>query len=89
MALTVLNSETTVFGNMRVWAGEVTATAVTNVASFGMATIISVQATPASHASAPYTVRKNVNASGVASNGDIAVTGTAEGDDIHLVVFGR
>lgn len=89
MAYTVTKAQTTTFGNQRVWQGVVTADATTGVVSFGFQHIYHVQATAKSAASAPNLFSANETATGTESQGDLAITGVASGDDFYLIVYGR
>lgn len=93
MAFTLTKYQTTVHGNQNVWQGLVTADAVSGVVSFGFATITNVQWSPASattngSGSAPR-FRINKTAGGVASAGDLGVSGVVSGDEYYVMVYGR
>lgn len=89
MAFTATKSEATVFGNQRVWQGVVTADAASGVVSFGFASVTHVNWAPKSMTTVGCRVRQNASAAGVASNGDVGVSGVASGDEMYMTVFGR
>lgn len=89
MAFTVTKTLQTVLGDQRVWMGVLTADAATGVVSFGFGAITHVEASAKSMASSVWNVQANLDASGTASNGDLAVTGVTSGDDIYVTVYGR
>lgn len=89
MAYTATKSETTVFGNQRVWQGYVTADAASGVVSFGFGTITHVNWAPKSMSTVGCRVRQNATAGGVASNGDVGISGVTSGDELYMTVFGR
>lgn len=93
MAFTFTRAMTTVFGNERVVQGLLTADDVSGVVSFGFATITHAQWTPVSQTTNNSLIvtrfRINKTAAGVASNGDIGISGTVAGDEFLLMVYGR
>lgn len=93
MAFTVTKAANTVFGNQNVWQGTITADAVSGVVSFGYAALYHVQVTPKSattNGSAIATrFRLNATAAGVASQGDLGVSGCVSGDEFYVMVYGR
>lgn len=89
MAFTLSKAQSTVLGDQRVWQGVITADAATGVVSFGFGHVYHVQATAKSMASNTWNVAANVNASGTASNGEVAITGVTANDAIYVTVYGR
>ena len=90
MAFTVTKSQSTVFGNQRIWQGVVTADATTGVVSFGLASIDHIAACPKSMSTAfAGNFKSNEDTSGAASVGDLGISGVVSGDDIYLTVYGR
>jgi hypothetical protein len=87
MAFSLSVSEKTTFGNMNVVMGVVTADATTGSVSVPFGVIRHVDVSPKS-ATSGYKVRLNVNASGVAANGTLAITGCTSGDELFVTVFG-
>ncbi len=88
MAYTVTKTAMTVFGNQRVWQGVITADATTGVVSFGLKSIIHVQATSKSSTTQANNFRINALALGTASAGDLAITGVPSGSDYYVMVYG-
>lgn len=89
MAYTATLAQKTVFGNQNVWQGVVAADAASGTVTFGFSTILHVDWSPVSMASAGIRVRKNATAAGVAAAGTLGVSGAASGDEFFLTVFGR
>ncbi len=89
MAFTVTKLSDTVFGNKRVTAFSVLADAATQAISTGHRYVDFVQVTPKSCTSAAFKTKINVNASGTAANGTVAVTGVASGDEFYMTVYGK
>ena len=89
MAFTATVDKKTVFGDERVIHYTITADAATGVIDTGLGTVVAVQASPASMASAPFSIKKDELAAGTASAGSIAITGVASGDEIYVTVYGR
>lgn len=92
MAFTFTKSGDTVFGNKRVVMGTVTADSVSGVVSFGLGSLAGVQVTPKSMTTNNSLVttryRLNQTAGGVASVGDLGVSGVVSGDEFYVVVYG-
>jgi hypothetical protein len=88
MAYTVTKSFDTVFGNQRVWQGTIAADAATGVVSFGFSQLKHVQATIKTCTSAGVKFAINVDASGTAANGSLAITGAASADIFYVTVYG-
>lgn len=91
MAYTLSKSAQTVFGDQRVWQGTVTADAASGVVSFGFGSLIQVMWSPASMSTGvePPRFRKNATAGGVASNGDLGISGAVSGDVFYVTVYGK
>lgn len=87
MAYTVsrINS---VFGNQRIVHLDVTADAATQAIDTGLAIIKAISTAKLSMNSANQKININVNASGVAANGYVAVTGFTSGDHFFITVYG-
>lgn len=79
----------TVFGDKRVSLLDVTADAATQTIETGLSYCDVALVTPVSAASANFKRAFNSNASGVASNGVVALTGVASGDRFTVIAIGR
>lgn len=88
MAYTVTKSPT-VFGNKRAIGLDITADAATQAVETGLSFIEYFSTGEASMNSANIKVNRNVNASGVAANGTLGISGCTSGDHFFVVVFGR
>lgn len=89
MAFTATKSESTVFGNERVWQGTVSSDVASGVVTPGFSVVRHVQWSPISMATVGIRVRANATAAGVAANGTVGVSGLASGDELYLTIFGR
>ena len=89
MAFAATNVVKTVHGNQNCWQGTVTADAASGVVSFGFGTITHAILVPKSLTTAYHVVRINATAAGVASAGDIGISGVASGDEFYATVYGR
>lgn len=89
MAYSFTLHKKTVHGDQACVEGLVTADAASGVVSFGLGTITHLQWSEASMSTALLKVRRNATAAGVESAGDVGISGSASGDEIYLVVWGR
>tara|TARA_R110000796_G_scaffold248508_1_gene375347 strand:- start:4299 stop:4568 length:270 start_codon:yes stop_codon:yes gene_type:complete len=89
MAFTVSKSKESVVGDMRFQVLDVTADAATQAVDSGLNYIYGVSMTPQSMASGNHSFRVNVDTVGGTSNGTLAVTGVASGDQMYVTVWGR
>jgi hypothetical protein len=89
MAWTETENFSTVFGNLRVKGYSLTADSATLEIDTGLDFVNHIEITKSSHASQPHTYAKNVLSAGTASNGFVAITGAASGDDFFMTVYGR
>lgn len=88
MAFTVTKI-VTVFGNKKVYIADVTADAATQTIETGLSYCDVALISPVSMASANFKRAFNSNASGVQSNGVIAITGVASGDRFTVIAIGN
>jgi hypothetical protein len=88
MAFTV-SRYPTVFGDKRAILMEITADAATQTIETGLQYVELAIVSPLSAATANFKCAHNSNASGVQSNGVVAITGVATGDKIHVLAIGR
>ena len=89
MAYTFTAAANTVFGNQRVQQGVLTCDATSGIVSFGFSSILHLQATAQSATTAAPRFRINKSAAGVASAGDLGVSGAVNGDEFLITVFGK
>lgn len=76
-------------GNHKCQHWDLTADAATLELDTGLGVVDSVVLNIASGASAPVLCKKNVLSAGTASNGYVAITGAASGDDFYITVWGH
>ena len=76
-------------GNHKVQHWDLTADSTTLELNTGLGVVDSVALNIASGASAPVLSQKNVLSAGTASNGYVAITGAASGDDFYITVWGH
>ena len=90
MAYTVTVVEKTVFGNKRAVILDVTADAASGVVATGLNRIVAHSVSPVSMATHSLVkFRPNVNAASAASNGNIMVSGAADGDRFFVIAYGH
>lgn len=89
MAYTVTKYPT-VFGNKRTIGLEITADAATQTVETGLSVIefFSVGISSATTMASMH-IKKNLNASGVAANGSLGMSGFTSGDLVFVTVYGR
>lgn len=90
MAYTVTKVFDSVFGNQRVCGYDVTADATTQAIATGLKfiNVCHIQALSMTTTTVPK-VAVNVNATGAAANGSVAMTTVVSGDHFFLTVYGR
>ena len=89
MAWTATLNKKTVFGDMRVHMYELTSDSATLELDTGMDVVTHIQPAVKSANTFGTFFDMNVNSTGVASNGTVAITGSTSGDDFFLTVYGR
>jgi hypothetical protein len=89
MAFTVTTIKKTIMGNQRCNQLLVVADAATQAVATGLQYIDFVTVAPRSMASAAGHFKLNVDASGTAANGTLAITGVANGDEMYIAVYGK
>jgi hypothetical protein len=89
MAYTFTAAASTVFGNQRVLQGVMTADAASGTVSFGLSTITHVQWAAKSMSTTGVRFQINKTAAGVASAGDLGVSGAVNGDEVYVMIHGR
>lgn len=87
MAFSVVVSEKTVFGNMNVQMGVLTADATAGSVALLTGKIRHAVLTPKSVTSG-YKVALNAGPSGTSTVGTLAVTGCTSGDELYFTVYG-
>ena len=88
MAFTYTVNEKTVFGNMNVQMGTVTADATTGTVATGFGYIAHLHVTPKS-VTTGFKVARNAGAAGTSTVGTLAITGCTSGDEFFVTVYGR
>lgn len=89
MAYTVGVNQKTVFGNMRVFFLSITADAATQTVVTPLSLIYGHSFAPQSLSTGAIKIYANSNASGVAANGSLGISGCTSGDVFTVIVYGR
>lgn len=87
MAFTLTVNEKTVFGNMQVQMGTVTADATAGSVQTSLGRIRHITVTPKS-VTTGYKVAVNAGATGTSTAGALAITGCTSGDEFFVTVYG-
>ena len=88
MAFTVSHLAGSVFGNMRVVVKRVSADGAESNLKTGLNYVYSCALLPQSMSTAAGKFAVNEDSSGTASNGDVGISGVANGDEMILTIFG-
>lgn len=89
MAFDVTTLFTTVYGNKRVVALDVTADAASGAVTTGLSVVDAVTMGPISCATAAFKIKINQNSAATALNGSLFVSSAADGDNFYIVAHGR
>lgn len=89
MAFTATKLKESVFGDVRVWMGTVSADNTSGAVSFGMSTLYNAHATPKSSSTQANNIRLNALPEGTAAAGTLAFSGCLATAEFYVTVFGR
>lgn len=89
MAFTATKLKESVFGDVRVWMGTVSADNTSGVVSFGMGTLYNAHVSPKSSSTQPNNIRLNAGPGGTALAGTLAFSGCIATAEFYVTVFGR